>query len=319
MSAKDLTNQEIENLDWYYTVELRKDIFTKGSHFINMIPVRKLLGRIDFTDLEVLDIGTMEGANSVLLDRAGAKVVAYDRIDLRDRVSIVQEVYRTNFDYQFSGPFHQYATKLRSERRRGFDCVLLSGVIYHAIDPGIFLHLASTLLRPGGILILETACAIDHDAALYFNRAGRFNDFTNYYQPSTGWLDYFLRVLGFRIVDVEFVIPKFPARDGRQISRVAMICILGEPSRLEFDDEWGKLKLTMRELEEFGTRDYRDPVDLTSRLRTDNYIRELYYRKGAENSLRLTNVLYNKAALVRDQSKCVLRLDDNIQILASVV
>ncbi|MFH0344163.1 MAG: class I SAM-dependent methyltransferase [Chromatiales bacterium] len=307
-----MSDDDIRALKWYYEVELRQGVFTRGSRFINMLPTRKLLERIRLFGLKVLDIGTMEGAFSVMASRAGANVVAYDRLMLGDRVATVKESYDADFDYRAGDPFHIFAEKFRSSGEANFDCVLLSGVLYHTIEPSVFLYNARSLLRNGGILVFETACAISNDAALYFNERGRFFKFTNYYQPSTAWLDYFLRIIGFQIIDVEYVDPVQPEFDGKRISRVAMTCVLSDDSILEADDEWAAQRLSLKELAEFAPIRKDAPVDLSSRLSPDRYAPGLYYRDTPKRTLRLTDVVTTKTKLVRDQAKCVLRLDDRL-------
>lgn len=180
-----LSDDAICALKWYYEVELKPGVFTQGSRFINMLPTKKLMERIDFSGLNVLDIGTMEGAFSVMLSRAGANVTAYDRIDLTDRIDIIKEVYQSDFDYRVGGAFHDFTKEFISRGCSKFDCLIFSGVLYHTIEPGLFLHNARSLLKNGGVMVFETACVVDHDAALFFNERGQFFKFTNYYQPST--------------------------------------------------------------------------------------------------------------------------------------
>jgi hypothetical protein len=125
-------------------------------------------------------------------------------------------------------------------------------------------------------LVLETACVVSKDAALYFNERGRFFKFTNYYQPSTAWLDYVLRIMGSQILDVEYVDPLRLKFDRKRISRVAMTCILSDDSILEADDEWAAKRLSLKELAEFAPVRKDAPVDLFSRLSPDRYALGLY-------------------------------------------
>lgn len=310
--APILKPDEIREMEWYYAVELAPGVFTKGSEYINMIPTRKLMQRIEYSGLSVLDMGTMEGAFSMMLARAGAVVTAYDRELLGDRVALLKQVYECEFDYRTHDAFTSFARNVLENGPGPFDSVLFSGVLYHTISPGIFLHVTRTLLKTGGIMVLETACIVDDESALYFNDRGRFFPFTNYYQVSTQWLDYYLRILGFRIIDVEYVDPVYPDYDGKHLSRVAITCILDQDSLLEPDDGWGALGLVRNELEEFGRIEPSRPIDLLSRVCPARYQRDLYYENLPVRSLRLTDTVRAKKGLKLDRSQCRVRLDDSI-------
>ena len=117
----------------------------------------------------------MEGLIPVLLKRRGARsVVALDAADYTEKVLLVRVCTGQNFDYIPNVSLGR-VTQVLSERarhsiyswyqpkiRRGFDVVVLSGVLYHVFSPLHAIGLARTLLRQGGLLILETA-ASDQD------------------------------------------------------------------------------------------------------------------------------------------------------------
>ena len=141
MKLSDLSDDDIRALKYYYEVELRQNCFTQGSRYINLIPTRKLMERIDFNGLRTLDVGIMEGAISVLLARAGADLTCYDRLDLSDRVNLVKQAYGCVFDYQSGMPFHHFAMAEKKKENYAYNAVVFSGVLYHAIDPLLFLIL----------------------------------------------------------------------------------------------------------------------------------------------------------------------------------
>ena len=63
---------------------------------------------------------------------------------------------------------------LRQSGEAPFDVVVFSGVMYHMLDPLGGLAHAHSLVRDGGLLILETSAIIDHEAIFAANRENRF-------------------------------------------------------------------------------------------------------------------------------------------------
>jgi hypothetical protein len=59
MELAALSDRAILDLDWYYQIELRPGIFTKGNRWLNILPTRKLLAEVPAAERDVLDIGTM--------------------------------------------------------------------------------------------------------------------------------------------------------------------------------------------------------------------------------------------------------------------
>jgi hypothetical protein len=76
-----LSDEEIGSLPgWYYSVELRPGVFTKGEDFPSAALPRAALSRAEPKGWRCLDIGAMEGLITTVLCRRGAgRVIAYDR------------------------------------------------------------------------------------------------------------------------------------------------------------------------------------------------------------------------------------------------
>lgn len=295
-------------------MELRPGVFTADQFkFINILPTRMLLQQIDLAGLDVLDVGAMEGYFSMLMDRAGAKVTAYDRIDLSPRIEKVKAAYQADFDYQSGEFFHRFAERTR-EAGRSYDFILFSGVLYHVIDPTLFVYYVRTLLRDGGTMLLETAAVVDDGAALLLNEAGRFFAGTNYYLPTTGWLDYYLRLLGFQIVDVDYVDPlqRQETFGGKRVTRIAMTCRLrGEPL-LEETDLWAPKDYYRPELTEHGKPVGGQAPDFSPRIKRRTFDAKFYREVSGFQSLHLTDLLRETKGLVRDQARCVMKLEDRL-------
>lgn len=74
------------------------------------------------------------------------------------------------------------------------------------------------LVRNGGLLIVETSVSATRDFVAYINAEGRFYPGSNYFQISLGTLDYFMRMLRLKPIDILFT---DPSEDN--ISRVLIV------------------------------------------------------------------------------------------------
>ncbi|MGD0900128.1 MAG: DUF1698 domain-containing protein, partial [Thermoguttaceae bacterium] len=143
-----------------------------------------------------LDVGCMEWFASILAARRGAHVTAWDR--LHDDMNSSDE----KLDWlrsKIGGPEVFVRSKRIGDIRPGtdnYDVVVLAGVLYHAMDPFATLLTARSLLRNGGLMLVETAVAPGDDSALCFNNHGRFYwdpAQANYWLPTLPCLDAMLR------------------------------------------------------------------------------------------------------------------------------
>jgi len=219
MYSVDFSSPEFKHVfeqKWYYTVELAPGLVTQGFEFDNIVSTRELLSRLDPAGRDICDIGTMEALVPVLLKRRGARsVVALDAADLSERVSLVQQCYGERFEYYPKTSLSRIKDFL-TERARlshyvgqqiiepGFDVVVLSGVLYHVFSPIHVIGLARTLLKPGGLLILETAVSCQDSYAMNWVFDGRkyiYWSGTNTWFPTLRFLDHILRYMKFKPID----------------------------------------------------------------------------------------------------------------------
>lgn len=224
---------------WYYAMELAPGIVTPGQRFPNVALTSDLLTRVDLAGTRCLDIGTMEGIIPVLMKRQGAaEVLAVDGLDFSEKIACVKAAYDVDFGYLpsvMSGSLlraivdrrdgettrHRYAGGPAPRPGFGFDVVVCSGVLYHVYSPFHVLATARSAVRPGGLMILETA-ALPLDAYLMqYNFAG-----TGYVLgPSDTWfptiplLDHFMRFLKLLPLDACWL----PAGDAGHLVRFACV------------------------------------------------------------------------------------------------
>jgi SAM-dependent methyltransferase len=293
MALAALSESAIRDMNWYYSVELKPLAFTKGRDFPNVLPTQRLLQRIDLSGMSVLDIGAQEGYFSVLAERAGAKVVSYDRVDRHDRINLVKEAYSADFAYASGLPFHTFATEHHRRDKPLFDVVIFSGVLYHVVEPMLFLYFVRTILKPGGIMLMETAATHNANYLLELSRSLPLS----YYTPTTGWLDFALRALGFRVVDLEHI----HSGKTQSIRRVATTCVLSPTADLQRQSA-----AVLAELAEYHPLRTSPHVDGAARIHADTYAARLF----AFDSLDVTATVTAKDPMER--KKVALTLDSHL-------
>lgn len=301
-----MSNADIEALDWYYRVELKPGAFTNGTPRPNMTATRALIDRVDWNGMRVLDVGAQEGVFCVLLAKAGADVTGYDRFDLSDRIDLIQQAYCTSFCYVGGQTFPEFVRETHTKERELYDGIFFSGVLYHVLEPTLFVYLVRTLLKPGGILVLETIAAVDEDAALFFNADGRFwNGPGSYYVTATGWLDYYLRFLGFKIVDVEYTGER--SRSAKATTRVALTAILTDGHPVRDDDYFGR-RMPWDLLDFQALKRGQPRFDGDVRVRPAPYEESLYHEGITPRTLNVTGAVGSKKPAPRGQHLRILEL-----------
>lgn len=228
---------------WYHTIELKPGMFSPGMGHLNTGLTRALLAHCDVDTRRCLDLGAMEGLLSVIMARRGGRVTAVDGFGVADRIELVRRSLGVHFDYHpFVGSmdlvdyletFHrmQHAPANHGDPRErrsipplSFDIIVASGLMYHLWSPLHLLGAARTLIRPGGIFILESAFLHSESAAMTFNFDG-----SKYIYPhaSNTWfltdtlLDHLLRLFHFKPLDC---VHYFDKRNTSAPGRIAVAC-----------------------------------------------------------------------------------------------
>jgi SAM-dependent methyltransferase len=118
------------------------------------------------------------------------------------------------------------------------DVVVFSGVLYHMFDPLGGLLLARSMVRDGGILIIETGATVSPENAAFFNAGARFYPGDNFWLPSLANLDYLLRFA--RLAPLEVFHLKQTARTAKTppICRVCVACRAVSAPPAAPDDSW---------------------------------------------------------------------------------
>jgi SAM-dependent methyltransferase len=221
---------------WYYAIELAPGFYTPGKMHQNVALTRLLASRCAVEGLRCLDIGAMEAALPLLFTRRNAAAVsAVDMLDFTRKVELIKENTGAQFDYHTGVRLERLPEFFAERGEAGFDVVLCSGVLYHVFNPMRTLGVARSLMRPGGILLLETAAVLEDTTAMYYNNAGSiYYDWTSFWFITVPCLDAMLRYFQLAVLDCAYLPPSELA--GRQVARVAVACrAVDEVLPLHFD------------------------------------------------------------------------------------
>jgi hypothetical protein len=102
---------------WYYRLELAPGLFTDGEERPNVALTRELLAKVELgPDTRCLDIGIQEGLVSILMERRGAQVVAYDRVYSLERLGLVRAALGVRFEL-IGEPITAHAERQRPQGR----------------------------------------------------------------------------------------------------------------------------------------------------------------------------------------------------------
>jgi hypothetical protein len=233
-----MESNSILSNSWYYKIEIEKGIFTKGIEHQNLGLTRKLLRNIDIHNKTCIDLGTQEAVIPILLKRAGANlVVGYDRFDLSEKINIISTAYQVEFDY-IRGIQLQDLPETLDETKlgRSFDLVVFSGILYHMINPFGLMALVRGLCKTGGLFLIETAAIQHPKEMLIFNARGRiYGSSSNYFIPTTSWLDYALRMVGLMPLQAVYL----GKINSESPIRLAILCRgQDSPCPLDKNDKW---------------------------------------------------------------------------------
>ncbi len=236
MNLPELNEADIAALKWYYKVELKPGMYTGGRLRGTSSMTRAIVRNIELRDQKCIDIGTQEALLPVLMHRQGAKLVsAYDRLNLSDRLALVQQAYNVDINYYHSLQLSELPEVVWNKEEAPYDVVVFAGVLYHMIDPLSGLATVRSLVREGGLVVVETSVAATREHIAYINAEGRFYNGSNYFQVSIGTLDYFLKMLRLKPIDLLFTEPSEAG-----ISRATIVAQAVDSVVSVNDDSWIK-------------------------------------------------------------------------------
>lgn len=189
---------------WYHQIKLAPGITTPGVNFSS-----KVLENLDALglpknaqSLRVLDIGSRDGYFAFEMERRGAQVVAIDYAPAESTgFPVAASILQSKVPYIVDNVYD-----LTPETYGLFDIVLFLGVIYHLRNPLLALDKIRKLMKPGGLLFVESALSTDEaiknlDIPVwrFYPRNTLNNDETNKWAPNLPGLQMVVEEAGFRV------------------------------------------------------------------------------------------------------------------------
>jgi 2-polyprenyl-3-methyl-5-hydroxy-6-metoxy-1,4-benzoquinol methylase len=172
---------------WFHAMQLADNLTTSGrfrpdqpqNH--TLFSVMDLIDGVDVSGMDCLDIGATDGLISFGLEKLGAKsVVATDRVKGAG-FALAHKLLNSRVERIAPS---EISTILDDLAGRSFDLIVCAGVIYHMLNPLSAIMACRGLLKPGGLLIVETAVSLASDqAVMVLNSAEQSN-----MESSTYWL-----------------------------------------------------------------------------------------------------------------------------------
>lgn len=212
--------EQMNAIPWWHHIDLGPELgVTPGTEpaprsrdSYMQIPWEEIKGK------RVLDIGTWDGLYAFEAERAGA--LAVTAIDLWTEKGSGSHTgltsNRAGFDFAHrilnskvvAAEFSVYdLTKWKRIYESLFDYVFFFGVLYHLLDPMRALNAIHHVMKPGALLITETALDTSplHGITVPYMRfceGSQGGDPTNWWYPNPLCVESMLRVAGFK--DVRF-------------------------------------------------------------------------------------------------------------------
>lgn len=179
--------ETMQKHEWFHALELGDGVVTCGRfprgqpQNQTLFSVFDFLSQIDVSGMDCLDIGATDGLVSFGLERLGAKtVVATDRVAGAGFLT-VHELLQSKVEHKVPVEIGDIHAVLDDRR---FDLIVCAGVIYHMLNPLSAIMACRALLKPGGLLIVESAMSwVADQAFLVLNSEEQHN-----MESSTYWL-----------------------------------------------------------------------------------------------------------------------------------
>jgi len=197
---------------WYHKIDLGQGVITPGCDFDALWDlIRMTRSTIQYSGAKVLDIASFDGMWAFEAEKLGAELVVATDVyfDTYKNFLFCKEILQSNVipyynvsPYDLSNRLDVYLQenwKAQKPYERLFDVVQHLGLLYHLRDPMLTLSQARSVIRTGGLLLIETAVVIGENSSfMLFNgtppdKQRIYGDFTTWWAPTIPCLKEMLR------------------------------------------------------------------------------------------------------------------------------
>lgn len=188
---------------WYHQIEFFPGVITPGKNesFKVLENLNKLGLPKDAQGLRVLDIGCRDGFFAFEMERRGAEVIGVDyALPSTTGFNVAAKILDSKVAYIVENVYD-----LAPDKYGVFDIVLFLGVIYHLRNPLLALDAIRSVIKPGGLLFVESAVVTEQVIANANIPLWRFypgnsfnNDATNKWAPNMPGLEAAIEEAGFQ-------------------------------------------------------------------------------------------------------------------------
>ncbi|MBI2240478.1 MAG: DUF1698 domain-containing protein [Magnetospirillum gryphiswaldense] len=198
---------------WYHKIDLH-GVVTPGYDFDGLWDeIRRVRQRVDYQGKRVLDLASYDGMWAFEAEALGAsRVIATDIYPnfVLDNFLLCREILGSScFPYYNVSPYRLYerldSVMQEDARERHFDIVQNFGLLYHLRDPLWCLSQCRSVIKTGGLMIVESAVFLDSDRpVMVFNNNGTagtmvHDDITTWWLPTVPCLIEMLKASLFEV------------------------------------------------------------------------------------------------------------------------
>lgn len=140
--------------EWYHKIDLGHGLVTPGRSYDHLwTPTKAFMRAVDFRGKHVLDVGCWDGMFSFLAESWGAASVVASDIYVHPTLELAAEILASRVK-RCAASVYSLGHHFPEE---SFDVVVFNGVLYHLLAPLFALLSINTVLKPGGVLLMESA------------------------------------------------------------------------------------------------------------------------------------------------------------------
>ncbi len=226
------SQEDVDRYRWFHGLDFGNGLVAKGRgepENWSLYGTLSFLESLPLAGVRLLDVGTMDGLVSFIAEKEGASVVATDLYD-RDSLRLAKRIFESSVEYHPSTSIEDLMGKFGPA---SFDVVVMGGLLYHLVSPLRAILIARSLLKTGGVAILETVATEQREPTLLFNLGDPvIDEYTTYFVPSISAVREMMRFCNFQIMGSNKVRPS-----GKNYVRGTVMGRAVEPSQAESSTE----------------------------------------------------------------------------------